>query len=321
MPEVIVIGGGVIGLSCASMLQSAGLSVRVITRERLDKTTSMAAGAMWSATGLTGRQRRWADASLNRFVMLSQLEGTGVALQRMREVYSHPVPDPWYRDQLPMFRRMPRDELPRGMADGFLMTVPLIAPPIYLQYLSGGFVAKGGRMEHREIESMDELADEAPLLINCSGVGARKLAGDDAVYPIRGQTVLVDAPHISEGYMDNSEVVHIFPREDGVLLGGIKQAHDWDRAIDRDIEGAVFADCARIEPSLADAKPLRRFSGSRPGRHAPRLEKEALTRDCYVIHNYGHGAIGYTLSWGCAEDVALMADAHFRSGDFSANGG
>ena len=276
---------------------------------------------MWSATNLTGRQRRWADTSLDHFLHLSQFIDTGVALRRMREVYKHPFPIPGIAINCPCSCACPADELPKGMTDGFLMIVPIIAPPIYLKYLSDGIEAKGGRIELREIESLDELADEAPLLINCSGVGARKLAKDNAVYPIRGQTVLVDAPQILAGYMDNSEVVHIFPRPDGVLLGGIKWEHDWKKAVDLELSRAIVADCARIEPSLADAQPLRRFSGLRPGRYEARLEKEALTRDCHVIHNYGHGAIGYTLSWGCAEDVARMVYAHFSQHDFSSNGG
>ena len=67
MPEIIVIGSGVIGLSAALRLQQAGYQARILTRELPQATTSVAAGAMWSASSLDGRQRRWAEVSLGVF--------------------------------------------------------------------------------------------------------------------------------------------------------------------------------------------------------------------------------------------------------------
>ena len=58
---------------------------------------------------------------------------------------------------------------------------------------------------------------------------------------------------------------------------------------------------------MADAKVLREFVGLRPGRHEVRLEVEQLANGRKVIHNYGHGAVGYTLSWGCANEVVELA--------------
>ena len=315
MPRIIVIGCGVIGFSSALDLQAAGYEVAIVTRDLPDETTSMAAGAMWSASDLDGQPRQWANASLNRFLRLAAVPESGVIIQRMREVFTQPLPDPWYREQLPFFARMAEADLPKGMADGYLMDVPVIAPPIYLQWLHEQFVRAGGKIEQRHVTSFSELAEEADVLVNCSGVGARDLADDESVYPIRGQTVLVDAPEITAGYMEHSDVVHIFPRADGVLLGGIKRAHDWDRRIDPEIQRDFFANCARIEPSLRDAPELRHFSGLRPGRHAVRLELERLSSGSLVIHNYGHAAIGYTLSWGCAEAVLRLMHEHLNSPD------
>jgi D-amino-acid oxidase len=55
-------------------------------------------------------------------------------------------------------------------------------------------------------------------------------------------------------------------------------------------------------PELRDARVLRHKVGLRPARPAVRLE-----RDGDVVHCYGHGGAGVTLSWGCAEDVAALA--------------
>ncbi len=307
MLTITVIGGGVIGLSSARCLQEAGFSVRILTREMPLETTSVAAGAVWSGSALACSSRDWAAASLRYFLPLTKQPGSGVILQRMREVYTEAVPDPWYRDLLPAFSRLAARDLPAGLVDGYLMDVPIIAPPIYLQALQDQFLAAGGLIEERVLDSLDEAAAEADLLVNCSGVGARKLADDAAVYPMRGQTMLLDAPDISLGYMDNLRVDHIFPRADGVLIGGVKLDGDWKRQLDPAISADIVRRASKIEGGIAQAKLRREFAGLRPGRKQVRLELEARPSGKAIIHNYGHGSVGYTLSWGCAEEVAALA--------------
>ena len=307
MPDIIVIGSGVIGLSSALCLQHSGYDAKIVTRELPTQTTSMAAGAVWSGSDLHGRSRCWAADTLDRFLALSKESNSGVTKQRMREVYAEDVPDPWYRELLPFFQRLSKHEMRGGLIGGYLMDVPMVAPPIYLERLHEQFLAAGGVLELRTVDSLEELAEEAPLLVNCTGVGAREVAKDDSVYPMRGQTILTDAQGIRVGYMDNSSVDHIFPRSDGVLIGGVKVKGDWNRQLDPAISADIFERVAKVEKRLAGAKVLREFVGLRPGRDEPRLEIETLTKGCSVIHNYGHAAVGYTLSWGCALEVASLA--------------
>ena len=307
MYRVTVIGSGVIGLSSARCLQEAGLSVRILTREMPLQTTSVAAGAVWSGSALEGRSRDWAAASLRYFLPLTQQPGSGVILQRMREVYAEPMPDPWYRDLLPAFARVAAEDLPAGLVDGYLMDVPMIAPPIYLQVLHDQFLAAGGVIEERAVDSLDDAAAAADLLVNCSGVGARKLADDPAVYPMRGQTLLIDAPDIALGYMDNLRIDHIFPRADGVLIGGVKLDGDWRQELDPAISADIIQRTSKVESGIANAKVRQGFTGLRPGRARVRLELERRADGKAIIHNYGHGSVGYTLSWGCAEAVVALA--------------
>ena len=154
MPEIIVIGSGVIGLSAARRLQADGYSVRIISRELPLETTSVAAGAVWSGSGQYGAARTWAARSLANFLSLTDVPGSGVTLQRTREVYPQPVPDPWYRDRIPFFEHIPASKLPNGLTDGYLMDVPMVAPPIYLQSLYDQFVGAGGVLEKRQIDSL-----------------------------------------------------------------------------------------------------------------------------------------------------------------------
>ena len=308
MPEVIVIGSGVIGLSAARALQLAGYDVHIVTRDLPQNTTSIAAGAVWSGSALEGRSRNWAAATLDYLLPLTKEANSGVTLQRMREVYAERVADPWYRDRLPFFQRLSKHELRGRLVGGYLMDTPMVAPPIYLQRLHEQFLAAGGKLEERTIESLDELAGEAALLVNCSGVGARELARDPGVYPLRGQTMLLDAKGVRVGYMDNETIDHIFPRADGVLIGGVKQKGNWNRQLDPATAADILRRCSKIERRLANAKVLREFVGLRPGRDEVRLELERLEDGRPVIHNYGHGSVGYTLSWGCAEEVVALAE-------------
>ena len=306
--DCIVIGSGVIGLSSARCLQAAGYRVRILSAEPARQTTSMAAGAIWSGSAMAGVTRDWARESLNHFLELADDADSGVTLEWMREVFYQPIEDPWYRDLLPDFQRMTADELPPGLVDGWRIQVPIVAPPVYLPRLERQFLDAGGAIEMRRVGSLTELADEAPLLVNCSGVGARQLARDARVYPMRGQTLLLDAPDIKLGYMDNSRIDHIFPRGDGVLIGGVKIDGDDRRELNPAIKADILERTARIESRILDAPVLAEFTGLRPGRDVPRLEMESLRANCRVIHNYGHGSVGYTLSWGCALAVARLAE-------------
>jgi D-amino-acid oxidase len=57
------------------------------------------------------------------------------------------------------------------------------------------------------------------------------------------------------------------------------------------------------EPSvLAERVGLRPFR-----RSGVRLERDQLRDGRTVIHNYGHGGAGFTLSWGCAREVLDIA--------------
>lgn len=310
MPKIIVIGGGVIGLSSALALQQGGYSVRLITRELPQDTTSAAAGAIWAGGGLDGRMRRWADDSLTRFLALCQVPESGVTLQRIQDFRRHypgAMSLPWFASRLPHCQRIPADELPSGFAAGLWLDVPIVAPPRYLQRLHEQFLAAGGILELRQVDSLDELLDEANLVVNCSGVGARKLADDPAVHPIRGQTLLLDA-EFERGFMDDSAFTYLFPRDDGVLLGGTQRLDDWRRQLDESETADILARCAAIEAGVASATVLRERVGLRPGRHVVRLEVERRTNGA-VIHNYGHGGIGFTLSWGCALEVARLVES------------
>jgi D-amino-acid oxidase len=306
MKQVTVVGAGVSGLSSGIRLLEAGYNVRIITRELPPDTTSAAAGAVWWGY-LEGRRRAWALVSLKEFQRLAETPDSGVLQIALRDVYPHPVAAPWFRDELLSCERIPPEALPPGSADGFLMTVPLVETPRYLRFLLAWFERLGGHVEQREIASLPELYGDNQIIVNCTGVGARQTANDPSVFPIRGQVVRVDAPFIKQGYMDDEAFTYIFPRGDGVVLGGVAQPDNWSRAVDPAITEDILRRTAAIEPGVRAAPVVAHAVGLRPGRHEVRLECEQVSDSCAVIHNYGHAGVGYTLSWGCAAEVAGLA--------------
>jgi glycine/D-amino acid oxidase-like deaminating enzyme len=59
-------------------------------------------------------------------------------------------------------------------------------------------------------------------------------------------------------------------------------------------------------PNLSDDQIVRCVAGIRPFRRGgPRIERQAWAGKT-VVHNYGHGGAGYTLSWGSADEAAEL---------------
>jgi D-amino-acid oxidase len=102
--------------------------------------------------------------------------------------------------------------------------------------------------------------------------------------------------------------IYIVPRDEDCILGGTAEENDWNLSIDADTSEKILEKCIAIEPSLADAVVIGHRVGLRPGRTEVRLEIEDLPGGRAVIHDYGHGGAGFTLSWGCAEEVLKLAE-------------
>jgi len=299
---ILVIGSGVIGLTTAICLSEAGRSVRVVAAEPPQRTTSRVAGALWGASFMAPLDEvpGWLEVSREAFAALAGDPATGV------RIAPGVLASRWTSDPPPpqifpgaTFEARPA---PAGFAGAYRTEVPVIDMPRYLDYL----VARlGAEIEIRSLGSLDEAAAEAPVIVNCSGVGARSLAGDETVRSLRGQHVVVENPGIEEFFVEEQRDdvwAGYFPHGPRVVLGGVATEDDWRLEPDPDMAAGIVERCAAIDPRLRDAPVIEHQVGLRPARPAVRLEEERLAGG-RCIHNYGHGGSGVSLSWGCARAV------------------
>jgi D-amino-acid oxidase len=317
--DVFVLGAGVSGLTSAICLAEAGLRVAIQAAEPPLETTSVVAGAVWGVhlVGEDDRVAGWASDTRAALVELADHPETGVRIVSGREVVRTQLDAPPEATDDSDFRPCPATEIPAGYVAGWRVTQPLVAMAVYLGYLRERFLAAGGQLlARRSFATLAEaalrsaeLVSPAPVLVNCPGVGAHDLVPDKSVTPVRGQAVVVANPGITEFFVgsgeDPSDLTYFFPHERTVVLGGTQDFGDWSRVPDPATAERIHAACAAIEPRLAGAAVLAHRVGLRPARSQVRLEAEVIG-ERRVVHNYGHGGGGVTLSWGCARDVAKL---------------
>lgn len=309
--DAIVVGCGVIGLTTAIRLREAGLAVRIVTAALPRETTSSVAAALWYPYRAYPEDRvlLWARRSFEVFEELSRAAPCGVLVREGVEVWRERAPNPWWAEAVPYpVRRCAPEELPPGCTDGHAFVAPVVEMPTYLEYLLDRFAGAGGTVEVRAVGSLEE-AGEAPVVVNCAGLGARELVGDGSMTPIRGQVVRVRNPGLKRVVLDEGNpagVAYIIPRSRDCILGGTAEEDEWDTEPDLEVAGGILSRCAALERRLEGAEVLEHRVGLRPGRHEIRLESEGEVSGATRIHNYGHGGSGVTLSWGCADEVLQL---------------
>jgi len=211
------------------------------------------------------------------------------------EVLHEPAEDPWWITAVPELGRVPP---PSGYADAWSFASPVIDMPVYLQWLRDRLAELGGTLTRI---SMSSLPHSDGVVVNCAGLGARRLARDEDVRPVRGQVVVVNGVELDRWWLDATGPTYVVPRARTVILGGTDEEGDWSRTPSPETATEILRRATRLVPELADAKVLGHRVGLRPVRPSVRLEAEGR-----VIHCYGHGGAGVTLSWGCANEVTQL---------------
>lgn len=306
--NISIAGCGVIGLTTAIRLQEEGYEVRIITRDLPQHTTSNKAAAFWFPYHVRDSERilDWSMYSYHKFESLAAKDNCGVHMipviklgNEVNEIEQR------IKDTLPAerFRPLHTEELRGGFDSGWCIQVPLIETPVYLPYLLNTFIEAGGKIIQRSIQSLDELLQEETLLINCTGLGSRELAQDDQVIPIRGQIALLKTENRHRIVLEDLAPTYIVYRSDGCICGGTYEVNCADVQPEEKTLQQILERCIHLEPELQSATIIDSWTGLRPFRADIRVE---IQTGKPLIHNYGHGGSGFTVSWGCAEEVVKL---------------
>jgi D-amino-acid oxidase len=268
--RISIAGAGVAGLTCGVVLAERGHDVTIVAREI--GITSKAAAAIWFPYDCEPEEevKAWALVTYERLVGLAREPGSGVSMIEFRCL---DVPVPAWTPRL----------------------VPLMDTEVYLAYLQRRF--RGKLRLGIELRSLDELPGD--VVVNCSGTGARELAQDDEVEPHRGQVLVVDKLDLDAALVHEASLAYAIPRANDAILGGTNDVSD-DLA-PSDADTAKIVQICRDHLGVTGCVKAVRV-GLRPFRRGG----VRLAREGRVIHNYGHGGSGFTVSWGCAEAVATM---------------
>ncbi|MCJ1240849.1 hypothetical protein MMC14_008853 [Varicellaria rhodocarpa] len=381
-PTILVIGGGVTGLTAAWVLLDKGYHVTIASKEWASYTheqrlTSQIAGALWEyppavcgqhtdAVSLH-RSKRWcmvayrvwdiiaADPDLaalsgvkmkkSTFFFPSPIEDDPKQLLKMREIERSGVRG-FVRDKN-LIRS--QDINPKyQVTDAYEHLAPIIDTDRAMEWLMIHVQSKGAKLITETIYG-DLFAQEEELLahfnahviVNATGLASSELANDKTCYPLRGALLRVindgtDFPKVenalaitADAAQDN-QIVFIVPRNDNILLlGGIAQPREsrLDLKLDDPIIKRMRERCVDFLPKLKNARldPQYPFAqGLRPARERNvRVERELRTKTVQVegithqqpsriVHSYGQGGAGWTLSFGCAGDVAMLVDESLR---------
>ncbi|TCD61642.1 hypothetical protein EIP91_008130 [Steccherinum ochraceum] len=373
--RILVIGGGVTGMTTAWALLDAGYSVTIMADKWAsldDRITSQIAGALWEyPPAVCGRHtdkisirksKKWCMTSYRVFEKLQkilpdrELPDHGIRMIMSNFFFDKPIEeseDEYEKmleiAEMPEIKGFKRDanlvkehavNQRAGVTDSYQHLSPAIDTDSYMTWLRFLVACKGAQFVTEHI-SGDLLAQEDELLaeydaqaiIQCTGLSGAELAGDESVYPLRGALIRVvndgsKFPKVTEALVmahdyakrdEDGGIVFIVPRNDRTLiLGGLAQPHqaDLDLTLDSPEIRRMRDRCNRFVPGLENAAydpeaPL--VQGLRPFRGKNvRVERELRTKEdgsvSKIIHSYGQGGAGFTLSFGCAGDVLTLLE-------------
>jgi D-amino-acid oxidase len=319
--RVVVVGAGVLGLTCAVRLAEAGHPVDVLARDLPLETTSAVAGGLWWPDLAEPAEDvvRWARASHTELTSLADDERSGVRVMPGQLVRRDAAAEPPWAAAFRGVVDVSPVAAPSGYARAWTLSVPLVDTGRYLPYLGERLRAAGGTMTRLPLPALPPRG----LVVNCTGLAARALAADPTVRPVAGQVVVLDDPGLPQWWWCDEdggpgpgpggragELTSVLPRGRDVVVGGTAQDGGWDTTPDPATAEQILRRAVALVPELGGLRVRSHRVGLRPARPRIRLEVEHRRDDdgrpSPVVHCYGHGGRGVTMSWGCADDVLRL---------------
>lgn len=305
----IVLGAGVSGLSTGVLLLKNGYKVTIWAKDLPPNTTSNKAAAVWYPYLCFPRDKAipWAKTTFE-FLQKEFINepATGCIFRTMTEMFDKPQPEPWWAEAFPgKIERPKKEELPDGYVDAYRIKSIVIDTGLYMGYLMEMFRSLGGVVIQKEVKDIQDALQDSDIVINCTGLGSKDLFQDNKLFPVRGQMIKIKAAGFDQVVVDDEGINAlsvVVPRVNDIMLGGTAQENNWNTEVDPNDTKEILRKVALIAPKLKNIEVISEQVGLRPAREEVRLEAENYGSKI-VIHNYGHGGAGFTISWGCAQDV------------------
>ena len=234
-----VLGCGVIGLSTARLLQRKGFQVTIYAKDLPPETTSNVAGALWAPVSVY-EENKVTSEFMNQFNLASKIShrmfqdfvGEKYGVWWIKNYFLGNAFDfPGGKELYPGFNEHHDAKIFFGSADVTEISTMMIEPPIYLNALTEDFYQAGGKIEVRHFNSKQDikLLGER-VIMNCTGLGSSKLFIDPELIPVKGQlSILLPQTEIDYSYIapSHDNLLYMFPRKDGIILGGTSEKGNW----------------------------------------------------------------------------------------------
>ncbi|HVX25680.1 MAG TPA: FAD-dependent oxidoreductase [Parafilimonas sp.] len=307
--KIAIIGSGISGLSCAYLLCEKDYDITVFAKAFSPNITSNRAAAFWFPYHIRNDKRgiSWAQKSYSFYEKLSADASTGISMKQLIKVLreNEIEEEPIWVDFIPngACKKVPEKDLAADVAEAYDVTVPLIETQIFLPYLKNYVTAKNVKFVERAINSFDELKNDFDFIINCSALGSQKLCNDDSIIPVRGQVALIETRTDFPIYLDNEKPLYLVPRKDAMIVGGTYEEYIYEEETEPSTIQKLLNNAYAVFPELKQQKVIGSWAGLRPYRPTVRVEKENN-----IIHNYGHGGSGFTIAFGCADEVVNLIE-------------
>ncbi|KAF9041997.1 nucleotide-binding domain-containing protein [Hymenopellis radicata] len=344
--RVLIVGGGVTGLTTAWALLDAGCDVTIISDQwasAKDRVGSQISGAIWewplrssergkkstevtysslplyhdahTLIGTLPKSKIWAMTSYRIFDKLQTIVPPsdsfdhGVRMLMANFFFAEDIEQMADKGQLEKWEDIVASEIKgarrdatlinlygvnqqSGVADSYQYFAPVIDTVAYLDWLRFIITCKGATFDTRRVNGPPD------MLVNASGLGARELAEDNTLYPLRG--ALIQVINDGRAFPKVTDALVVSPSDTGGIGEDMvfhRQAHEGPLQL-----LVPGLDNAKYDPWYAISTGIGPFRSMNA-----RVEREQRRRSdgsaSRIIHSYGHGGSGFTLSFGCANDV------------------
>ncbi len=259
-----VLGCGVMGLTTARLLQDHGYEATIYAKQLPPDTTSNIAGGQWSPFTVADADQTTPAfrAQFERAARLSHryYQNLAGATYGVRWIENYilrdgpfpaqqadPIGDLYFAPAI-----LPAARHPFASPHVRRFTTMLIEPPVFLAAVTRDFLARGGRIQVRDFRDRGELLSlEERAIVNCTGLGSNALFGDAALMPIKGQlAILLPQPEVD--YIMIRGGYYMFPRSDGIVLGGTHDRGDWSATIDPAVSGRIVENHQAVFRSMRE---------------------------------------------------------------------